>query len=76
MVVREAFGFAEPHPEDPVHDDEFSVVPLIQLQLSQGVSARGHRAVASGYGDSLRRIAETEADWWNTEVERRCWRRA
>ena len=34
MVVREAFGFAEPRLEDHVHDIELTVVPLIQLQLS------------------------------------------
>ena len=36
MVVREAFGFAEPHSEDTVHHNELSVVPLIQLQISKG----------------------------------------
>src|SRR6266545_3085451 len=36
LVVREAFGFAEPGPEDYVHENELSVVPLIQLQLSKG----------------------------------------
>jgi len=36
MVVREAFGFAEPRPEHQVHDNELSVVPLLQLQLSKG----------------------------------------
>jgi adenylate cyclase len=69
MVVREAFGFAEPYPEDTVHHNELSVVPLIQLQLS-----KGFRPVVIGrwlrvYGDSLRRIAEAEAAWWNSEVE-------
>jgi class 3 adenylate cyclase len=47
-VVREAFGFAEPTPEDLVREDELSVVPLIELQLSSGVPARRHRAVAPG----------------------------
>jgi hypothetical protein len=35
-VVREAFGFAEPGPEDHVHHNELKVVPAIQLQLSEG----------------------------------------
>jgi adenylate cyclase len=69
-VVREAFGFAEPHPEDYVREDELSVVPVIELQLSIGfrsvVIERWLRVCA----DSLRRIAETETDWWMTEVAR------
>jgi class 3 adenylate cyclase len=68
-LVREALGFAEPGPEDLVRDDELSVVPAIALQLSIGfrpdVIERWVRVCA----DSFRRIAETETDWWRTEVE-------
>ena len=68
-VVREAVGFAEPRPEDRVREDELSIVQAIQLQLSNGfrpvVIERWLRVCA----DSLRRLAETETDWWRTEVE-------
>jgi adenylate cyclase len=70
MVVREAFGFAEPHPEDSVHDNELSVVPLIQLQLANGFRPVVIERWLRVYGDSLRRIAEAEAAWWNSEVEK------
>jgi adenylate cyclase len=69
MVVREAVGFAEPRPEDTVHHNELSVVPLIQLQLSKGFRPVVIERWLRVYGDSLRRIAETEAAWWNSEVE-------
>jgi adenylate cyclase len=69
MVVREAFGFAEPRPEDHVHDNELSVVPLIQLQLAKGFRPMVIERWLRVYGDSLRRIAETEAASWNSEVE-------
>jgi adenylate cyclase len=69
MVVREAFGFAEPRPEDHVHHNELSVVPLIQLQLSKGFRPVVIEQWLRVYGDSLRRIAEAEAAWWNSEVE-------
>jgi hypothetical protein len=36
MVVREAVGFAEPRPEDHVHDNELSVVPLISCSSRRG----------------------------------------
>jgi adenylate cyclase len=68
MVVREAFGFAEPRPEDPVHHNELSVVPLLQLQLANGfrpvIIARSLRVC----GDSLRRFTETETAGWRSEV--------
>ena len=68
-VVREAVGFAEPRPEDHVRVDELSVVRAIELQLSMGFRP----AVIEGWlrvcADALRRIAETETDWWRTEVE-------
>jgi adenylate cyclase len=69
LVVREAVGFAEPGPEDTVHDNELSVVPLIQLQLATGFRPVAIEGWLRVYGDSLRRIAETEAAWWNSEVE-------
>jgi adenylate cyclase len=69
LVVREAVGFAEPHAEDTVREDELSVVPLIQLQLSKGFRLVVIERWLRVYGDSLRRIAETEAAWWNSEVE-------
>ena len=69
MVVREAFGFAEPHPEDTLHHNELSIVPLLQLQLSKGFRPVVIERWLRVYGDSLRRIAEAEAAWWNSEVE-------
>jgi adenylate cyclase len=68
-VVREAFGFAQPGSEDQVREDELSVVPVIELQLSSGFRPVVIERWLRACGDSLRRIAETEADWWKTEVE-------
>jgi adenylate cyclase len=69
VVVREAFGFAEPGPQDLLHDNELSVVPLLQLQLSEGFRPVVIERWLRVYGDSLRRVAEAEAAWWNSEVE-------
>jgi adenylate cyclase len=68
MVVREASGFAEPRPEDRVHENELSVVPLIQLQLAEGFRPVVIERWLRVYGDSLRRIAETETAWWHSEI--------
>ena len=68
-VVREAFGYAEPRPDDLVREDELAVVAAIELMLASGfrplVIERWLRVCA----DNLRRIVETEDDWWRSEVE-------
>jgi adenylate cyclase len=68
MVVREAFGLAEPRPEDHVHDNELSVVPLIQLQLAKGFRPVVIERSLRVCGDSLRRFTETETAAWRSEV--------
>jgi adenylate cyclase len=68
-VVREAVGLAEPRPDDLVREDELQVAQVIELQLSTGfepvVIERWLRVCADG----LRRSAETETDWWHSQVE-------
>jgi adenylate cyclase len=68
-VVREAVGFAEPRPEDRVREDELSVVPAIELQLSNGIRPVVIERWLRVCADSLRRVAETETGWWRTDVE-------
>jgi adenylate cyclase len=67
-VVREAAGFAEPTPEDRVREDELSIVPAIEFQLSSGFQPIAIERWLRVCGDSMRRIAETETDWYRTEV--------
>jgi adenylate cyclase len=69
-VVREALGFAEPRPEDHIREDELSVVPAIELQLSSGFRPAVIERWLRTCADSLRRVAETETDYWHSEVER------
>jgi adenylate cyclase len=69
LVIREAAGFAEPQPRDRVRENELLIVPLIEAQVAQGFRPRVIERWLRVYGDSLRRIAETEGDWWHTEVE-------
>ena len=69
LVVREAHGFAEPRPEDHVREDELTVVPLIELQLSSGIKPEVIERLLRAYGDGLRTIVETETAWYRTEVQ-------
>jgi adenylate cyclase len=69
LVVREAHGFAEPMPDDHVREDELAVVPAIELLLSFGMRPEAIQRLLRAYGDGLRRLVETETDWYRTEVE-------
>jgi adenylate cyclase len=67
-VLREAFGFALPDPDDRMREDELRVVPLIRKLVSQGFPTSVLDRLVRVYGDALRRIAEVEADWWHRFV--------
>lgn len=68
LVIREAMGFAQPDPDDRVRTDEMEVIPLVALQHSHGFRPVVIERWIRTYGDSLGRIADTEADWYRTEV--------
>jgi class 3 adenylate cyclase len=68
LVVRDAIGFAQADPDDPMREDELRVVPLIRLQLSKGFDPAVIEGWLRVYGDALRRITETEANWWYTQI--------
>jgi class 3 adenylate cyclase len=68
MFVREASGSARPRPDDLVRETELRVVPFIQVLLDAGISAASIERSLRVAGDGLRRVADTESDWWWTEV--------
>jgi class 3 adenylate cyclase len=68
MVVREAMGSAQPAPTDRLRHDERQVVPYLEFQLAHGFRPVVIERWLRVYGDSLRRIAETEADWFRSEI--------
>jgi class 3 adenylate cyclase len=67
-VVREAIGMAEPSPDDRLREDELAVVPFIELQLAEGFRPIAIERLLRVDGDSTRRITESEAAWWYSEV--------
>jgi adenylate cyclase len=66
--VREAVGMAPPSPDDRLREDEMAIVRFIELQLAEGFRPAAIERVLRVQGDSTRRIADTEAAWWITEV--------
>ena len=70
-VVREAMGSAQPAEDDRLRPDELEVIPLLQLLVRQGISLPAIERTLRVGGESLRRMADTEAGWWRTEVMER-----
>lgn len=68
MVIREAIGSAVPRPTDPVREDEMAIVPLIQVQMRAGFRPVVIERYLRVAGDSMRRVAETESNTFETEV--------
>ena len=68
LVVRDAIGFAQADPDDPMREDELELTPLISLQLSRGVDPAAIEQWLRVYGDAFRRMAETEANVWYTQI--------
>lgn len=67
-VVREAIGLAPPSPTDRVRSDELRVIPFVESQVRLGFRHPATERLLRVTGESIRRIAEQEADWWRTEV--------
>jgi adenylate cyclase len=68
LVIREAMGFNQPSPDDRVRIEEMEVIPYVAFQCSLGFRPIVIERWVRTYGDSLGRMADTEADWYRSEV--------
>ena len=68
LSVRETMGSAPPKATDRLRDDELPIVEWIALQHANGFRSAATASLLRAMGDSLRRIAESEAEWWRSEV--------
>ncbi len=66
--VREASGSPTPLPTDRVRDAEGPYVEFLEMAIEGGIRAPAMRRLIRAQGDSLRRVAETEASMWQSEV--------
>jgi adenylate cyclase len=69
LAMRDAVGGLAADPHDRVRDDELEVLPLVQFQLAQGFRPIAIERALRVYGDSLRRVAESEGEWWRSEIQ-------
>ena len=68
MLIREAAGSAPPLPDDQVRDEELPYAEFLEFQVKVGFDPAASQGLLRVGGDSLRRMAETETDWWRSEV--------
>jgi adenylate cyclase len=67
-LIREATGLGAARPDDRVREDEQAVIPFVELQVRLGFDAVAVERLLRAIGDSTRRIAEAEAEWWRSQV--------
>lgn len=68
-VLRDVTGGKTAASGDRVREDELEILPLVQYQLELGFRWQAIERALRVYGDSLRRVAEAEAEWWRSEVQ-------
>jgi class 3 adenylate cyclase len=68
MLVREATGGAVPNPDDQLREDELAVVPVIEAALAMGFRPASVARRLRVLGDCMRRVAETEADAYRSDL--------
>jgi adenylate cyclase len=68
LLVREASGSAPASPGDRMREEELVIADFIEAQVKAGFRPIAIERLIRVQGDSLRRMAETEAGWWRSEV--------
>jgi adenylate cyclase len=65
----EAVGFAPPEPDDLVREDDLEVLPAIQAAVAAGIDEDATVRALRVFGDSLRRIAQTQNRLFHSRIE-------
>jgi adenylate cyclase len=71
QAVHQALGFAPPEPSDRAGEDDLTMLEVAKLFRGAGVDDEATLRLLAVYADSLRRIAKAEADYYETNIERR-----
>jgi adenylate cyclase len=69
LGVRESMGFARPEPDDAVREDELEVVGLVGAFHAMGSDSAALEGQIRTWGESLRRIAEADRDFYRSQIE-------
>jgi adenylate cyclase len=68
LIIREAAGSAPASPGDRMRDTELVIADFVAAQVAAGFRPISIERLIRVEGDSLRRLAESEAEWWRAEV--------
>jgi adenylate cyclase len=68
QAIRESMGFARPGPDDRVREDEFDPVALVRTLIAAGVDPVAMERHVRVWGESLRRIAEADSNFYRTQI--------
>ena len=69
VAMREATGSAQPGPDDRVTDAEMTeIVPHLEVDVRAGFSPSSIERLMRVRGDSARRVAEAESEWFRSEI--------
>jgi adenylate cyclase len=68
MFIREASGSVAARPDDRVRDEELPLVELLETGVRSGFRPAAAQQLIRAQSEGTRRIAETEASTWQSEV--------
>lgn len=67
-AMRVATGSPPPRPDDRLRRLELETLPALELEIRNGIRPEALERMLSAWGDSLRRMADVEADVWMSDV--------
>ncbi len=68
LFIREASGSMIPTPDDRIRDEELPYAEWIKAAIGAGFEPDAIQRMIRVHGDSMRRLAETEAAMWQSQV--------
>ena len=69
QAIRESAGYARPSLDDRVREDEMDAIALVQAVMAAGADPVAMERQVRAWGDNLRRIAEAESAFYNTQIQ-------
>jgi adenylate cyclase len=71
QALHQSLGFAPPQPDDRAGEDDVTMLEVAEIFRGAGGQDEATLRLLAVYADSLRRIAKAEADFYETNIERR-----
>ena len=71
QALHQSLGFAPPQPDDRAGEDDVTLLEIAGTFRGAGGEDEATLRLLGVYADSLRRIAKAEADYYETNIERR-----